>query len=238
VAQLIDSHLYVPPSRLPAPDSVELTALIKLRLIKAPEEGDWLNALAECRHLARLMLTTESLELQLAGLALFDVERRAYRHFVELNMIDESAWRPLDRALTRRAGRALRATRGYLRLLTPADLFNDALLDKGRDPIGLCAAANEAFPIEWSLRPLLEGNWPGQVDLRGNYERLDLLWQRVAASCRAKYLKGLFAQKTFDSDLPVPWIFRWLPWSRQLFGLKLSTLNFVGFEAYETTSAH
>jgi hypothetical protein len=231
---LVASGAFVPPSELPAPDSMELAALVKLRLMKATEGGEWLAALRECRHVARLMFSTESLQLQLAGLALLDIERRAYRHYVEHNMIDEAAWQPIDRNFTRRASRAIWATRGYLRLLTPGDLFQQALLDPKRDPIGLCAAANESYPIEWSLKPLLDGRWPGQVDLRANYARLDQAWERARGRCRLRYLEALRASGKIDPSLPVPFLFRAFPWSRQLFGLKLSTLNFVGFEAYES----
>lgn len=233
---LVARKEFVPPSELPAPDSLELTGLVKLRLIKAAEAEDWLEALKETRHAARLMFTTESLQMQLAGLALLDSERRAYRHYVEQNMIDESAWKPIDRNFTRRASRALWATRGYLRLLTPGDVFGPVFLQPGHEPVGLCAAANEAFPIEWSLRPLLIGRWPGELDLSDHFARLNQVWEKARSACRARYLNALAEGGRFDENLPVPRLFRFLPWSRQLFGGKLSTLNFVGFEAYENAA--
>ena len=236
IAALAARREYVPPSTLPSPDGMEFIGLIKLRLLKAMDDGEWIPALREARHAAELMWSTESLQLQLAALSALDSERRAYRHYVEQNMIDEADWKPIDRMVTRRAGRALLATRGYLRLLTPEDAFAKVFFDDRRAPIGLCAAANEAFPIEWSLKPLLDGAWPGEKDLRPNYARLDRAWQKTRELCRVIYLKALYEGKTFDPELPVPALFRAVPWSRQLFGLKLATLNFVGFEGYESAN--
>lgn len=237
IAELAKDVRFVPPSRLPSPDTIEIMALVKLRLVTSIESDEELEALRETRQAAKLLFSSESLQLQLAALSLLDVERRAYRRFVETNEIEDETWRPIERSVVRRAARALWATRGYLRLLTPVDVFQSALLDPKREPLGLCAAANEAYPVELSLKPLLDGAWPGEHDYSENYQMLDRALERALGSCRLRYLSALIKGNRFDSDLPVPALFARLPWSRQMFGARLGSLNFLGFESYENPAS-
>ncbi len=210
---------------------------VKIRLMLGAADKDALNALRDVRNLARLMFTTENLQLVIAGIAMLDDERFAYRYFVDEMGLDPLAWTPYDRNVTRRAHRAIVATRGYVRLWTPPDIMK-RLFEAGPDaPIGLCAALNEALPQEYALRSHLEPQWPFEHDLRQEYRRLDELYERSKASCRLTYLTHLISTGNFRVDIPGPLLLSRLPYARKVFGLRLSLNGSDGFEEYDALTA-
>jgi hypothetical protein len=237
IAQLIAAKRFIPPDSLPQPDTADLIALAKLRLMKGAEERAPLPALRDVRALARLLFTTESMQQALAGIAVLDIERRAYRYYVDEQGLDPQAWEPLDRNFTRRAHRAIQATRGYLYLWTPKDIYTKAFLGADTPP-GFCAAVNEAFPAELALRPLLEPHWPIERDYTEAYARLDETFALAERHCRLRYLRSLVQERNFAADLPGPELFFALPYARHLFGMRLSTVGFTGFDAYNALQMH
>lgn len=231
IAKIKEHDVFVPPNLLPTPETSDLTALAQLRLMRGAADNDALRALKDVRRLAELMLTTENLELTLAGVSILDDERKAYRYFVDTKGLPASAWTPIDPSTTRRANRAIRATRGYLRLWTPTDLSTRIFLGDFA-PVGLCAAANEALPQEFTLRPLLEPKWPFERDYRDDYKHLDQIWARIQSHCRVQYLRHLVEIGNFKAPLPGPFLFNRLPYSRKVFGMRFDVANFTGFDAY------
>lgn len=231
IADLIAARHFLPPPSLPLPDTQDLLALAKLRLMKGARDGEQVAALKSVRQLALLLLTTEYMQQTLAGLAILDIERRAYRFYVDDQGLAPDAWTPVDRNLTRRAQRAMLATRGYLHLWTPADLFDEVFFG-ARPPFGLCAAANEDFPAELALKPLIATRWPFERDNSNGVARLTKLWKLSTASCRLRYLHAMAETGEFNTELPIPRAVSWIPLARQMFGMRLSAVNFSGFETY------
>lgn len=232
IADLIAAHRYIPPSRLPIPEVADLIAAAKLRLMVGSLNGDSTRALSDVRELARLMLTTENMQMVLAALAILDEERSAYRFYVDNNQIPASGWAPVDRNLTRRARRAVKTTRAYLHLWTQEDFVNKLYLNGSTPPPGFCAAGNEAFPIDQSLSSMLRSHLPFEMDLRKSYRRLDAVYAQGRRVCRWRYLGDLMAQDAFTIDIPAALIMSRLPYSRKIFGMQLSVQSFEGLEGY------
>ena len=220
----------MPPSKISLPDANDIIALSKLRLAQGSMMNQPLVALREVRKLAELLMTTENLQLTMTGLALLDHERRAYNFFVNERQIKTDDWKPVDRNITRRAHRALIASPGYLRLWTDADILQKDFID--HTPPGFCATVNEALPFEFSLRGLLEPEWPLEHSLASEYERLDRVFLKARSQCRLRYLTKLVEANRFAEDVPGPVVLNRLPYARKVFGMRLSTANFSGFDGY------
>lgn len=232
ISDLIAADLFIPPSQLPIPEVADLIAAAKLRLMVGALTGEAVPALTDVRELARLMLTTENMQMVLAALAILDEERSAYRFYVDNNQLPTSSWLPIDRNITRRARRAMKAARSYMHIWTPEEIINSIFL-KTRDlPPGFCAAGNEAMPTDLSLRRLLGPHLPLEIDLRAGYSRLDGIFNRGRSRCRWRYMKELAAKSAFKVDIPAPLILSQLPYSRKVFGMQLSVRSFEGFEGY------
>lgn len=69
------------------------------------------------------------------------------------------------------------------------------------------------------------------------YQQLDKAMARARQICRVRYLKTLVEADNFEADLPGPKIFLALPYARHLFGMRISVVNFSGFESYNAAEA-
>ena len=235
ISKLTRDREFVPPPQLPIPETSDLLSLVKLRLMNGALNGDFLKALSDVRHLARLMLSTENTQLVLAGLAALDYERYAYRFYVEERGMAAKGWIPVDRNITRRAHRATLATRSYLHLWTDGTKLESIYLGP-LTPVGFCAAANEAFPLEYALRSRLEPRWPMEMALNREYNRLDRIFARARRECRLRYLSELVSHGAIRVRVPGPLVLTRLPYARKVFGLRSSVISFQGFEAYEAAA--
>jgi hypothetical protein len=231
IAALVAKEVFVPPTHLPLPDTSDLIAAVKLRLIAGGLDKNFVPALRDARTLGRLLLTTENIQLVLAGLLVLDFERRAYRYYVDELKMNAKLWAPVDANVTRRARRAVLATRAYLRLWTPAKMLEQFFLGPSVPP-GFCAAVNEALPFDYSLRKILEPHWPFEMDTRTEYARLDRILLKAQSVCRLRYLTALTSEGRLRIHVPGPILFNDLPYSRKIFGLRLSAADLGGFEAY------
>jgi hypothetical protein len=241
IGQLNDKKIFVPPSRLPIPDTWDLLILAKIRLLQATKTHDELAALTEVHHLAELMASTENMRLQLSSITLLEIERIAYQHYVEKKWIADSDWQPIGRETSHQANRVIWATRGYLRIWTPPELIKSIYLEPKVPPVGFCAAVNESLPNEWVLKPLLDSHWPMERNFRSDFVMLEQVYHRAQESCRIRYLSSTMKDDNFSDDLSMPIFLTFLPYSRKLFGLKISTFHFEGFDAYnreEASRAH
>ena len=232
IADLAAGKYFIPPPQLPIPDVADLLAAAKLRLMYGAFNKDATRSLMQVRELARLLMTTENIHLVLAGLAVLDEERLAYRYFVDTEMIDSTAWNPVDRNVTRRARRAILAARDFLQIWTPSDSIDQIYLGRSLPP-GFCAAVNESLPTAYALMPLLKPHWPFEMDLKSNYNRMSSVFERAASVCRVRYLRELVRADNFSVYIPGPLVLTRMPYSRKVFGLKLSALNYDGFEGYK-----
>lgn len=231
--QLVADAKFVPPSKLPIPEPSDLIAVAKLRLLDGFYSKKPLEALKDVRQLANLLFTTENLQLVLAGLAVLDHERRGYNFYLQQNLMPAGSWQPVERNVTRRAQRALLAAPSYLRVWTKPELMTSSF---ATSPPGFCAITNEAFPLEFSLRPMLEPHLPFERDLSEGYSHLDEIFGRAKTACRLRYLNRLVETNMF-AEAPGIYLLNRLPYSRKVFGMRLSTANFGGFEAYSEAQA-
>jgi hypothetical protein len=231
IQALAETAFFVSPSQVPLPEISDLLNLVKLKLIEGAIEGTMIESLNDVRQFARLLLTTENLSLMIAGLVALDYERSAYRYYVDERGLIASLWSPVDRNITRRAHRALLGGRAYLHAWTKPELLEANFLGASLPP-GFCAIANEAFPIEYSLRPALASQWPLERDFRPEYATLDRIFERAKKSCRLRYLKALSERGQFAREIPGPAVLNRLPYWRRIFALKASLANVTGLDAY------
>jgi hypothetical protein len=238
IEDLILENLFVPPPQLPIPEISDLLAAIKLHLMRnALDGGNPLRALKEVRSFGRLLMTTENIQLVLAGLSALDDERQAYRFYVDEKGLDPRAWVPIDRNITRRAYREILATRGYLHLWTNPETLKKIFLSKS-EPIGFCAAVNEAMPEDFSLRPMLKPRLPLERNFQDQYVLVDKVLQRATETCRLRYLSQLVKKNHFASELPGPLVLNRMPYARKIFGLRTAVVDFGGFDAYSALLAY
>lgn len=232
IALLIEEGRWDARAPLPMPRTIDLITLAKLRLAAGAERKVPLAALQQTRSLATLLLTTENMNLQLSALALLDIERRAFRYYVDKGQLQDSAWMPIPRAVTRRAARAIQATGGYLQIWTEIKTL-DAVFISNPLPAGFCAAMNEALPKILGLRLHLEHHWPFERDLRPAYRTIDIILARAFSNCRLRHLRRMMQLDRFTHELPMPSLLSVFPYSRKVFGLRFATIPFTGFESYE-----
>ena len=231
ISDLAAKNLFVPPTRLPLPDVTDLLTLAKLRLIDGGLRGDYLSALRDVRTLAQLMMTTENLQLILAGIVMLDHERRAYEYFTTERGWKTDAWLPVDRSITRRAHRAVLATRGYLRLWTKPQVLQKVFLGN-EPPLGFCAAVNEGIPFDFALRRVLEPQLPLELNAKDAYARLDRVLLKAQTRCRLRYLTKMISADAIHVSIPGAWPLTYLPYTRKVFGLRASAADLGAFTGY------
>ncbi len=229
---LINDGRLIPPDFLPAPGTLNLLVMVKLRLALGAQKKEPLTALHEVRSLAQLLLTTENLHLMLSGLSLLDTERIALNYYHEHGLVSEDAWQPISRTITRRASRAINATRGYLKVWTDPKILNEFFLN-AKEPIGFCAAVNQELPKILALRSRLEPQWPFERRYQAPYVLIDQITERAFATCRLRYVKKMIELKRFASDYPLPGLLTTFPYLRKVFSARIATLPFLGFEGYD-----
>lgn len=233
IVAFIREEDFVNPADLPVPDSLDLLTAIKVRLIQGSIDGQPLVALKAIRKFAMLCLTTENYQMVMTGLAALDLERRAYREYVERDLIDRAAWAPIDTNTSARASRAFNATAGYLRALTGDATFNKVFFSDIKAP-GLCAAANLQLPAELAYRRQLTGWWPLETSFRSGFSNLDRALESGKMTCRWKLIRALSNGNGFRGPAPnAPYVLRDLPYFRTLFALRDWTAWPLHFDGYE-----
>ena len=70
------------------------------------------------------------------------------------------------------------------------------------------------------------------MDTRAEYGRLDRIYLKAQSECRLRYLTALTKANRLKISVPGPFLFNDLPYSRKIFGLRLSSANLGGFNAY------
>jgi hypothetical protein len=228
--------MFIAPSQLPLPDAMELISLSKVRLIKGSVDKQPLAALRDVRQLARLLLTTENFNLVTAGLAILDLERRAFREYVDRGWLDESAWRPVDQNTSQRAQRALVGNLGYLRAGTDLKMlaeFEEKLRQNWNWP-GLCAAINEQLPVELALEDELSGEWPWERGFAEGFRALHRLASLAEDRCRLELFRSQRQRGDFRlADADSPLFFSYLPYFRTVASLRDWSKLPKRFDGYE-----
>jgi len=236
IQNLMTTKDFILPEKMPVPETLDLMTLAKLRLAVGARDQQPVLALQDVRHLARLLLTTENIHLITSGLSILDTERRAHRYFVQAGILAETDWTPISRSVTRRASRAIWGARGYFQLWTDPEIFKRVFLGN-KLPFGFCAVVNEAAPKVLSLRPLLKPQLPFERNFRLPFSLIDQTLSRAKESCRIRYLRAkIDAQQIRRAD-SAPVFLATLPYSRKVFGLRMATIPFIGFEGYEDKPA-
>lgn len=220
LADLMKKEEFLSPQRLPSPDTLDLLGATKIRLLQGTLDGNPKVALADARKFAGLLMTTESLQLLLTGLAVLDLERRAYREFVDRGLIRDQDWRPIDANTTRRANRAFLATSSYLSAMTEESVFKK-VLGLPQIPPAFCAAVNQRLPADLSLRDQLTGLWPLERTYRAGFNRLNSAVELAKKSCRLKLFRVLHKKSVYESiDPSAPWPLAILPYFRTVFAMR------------------
>jgi hypothetical protein len=222
---------------LPSPDSLDLVSAAKIRLLKGTLDDRPLEALHDTRKLASLLLTTEYMPLLLTGLAILDLERQAYREYVDRGWLDEKTWRPLPSNLTRRARRAWLASSSYLSVLNDEERIAQSF-GGSKFPLGTCAAINYRVSNELTMRDQLSGRWPFERTYRKQYEELDRVISRAQRECRLKVFSALYEPtflggSAFESVNPIAvWPLPIIPYFRTVFALRDMTAWPLHFDGY------
>jgi hypothetical protein len=220
IARLIKDEEFLSPHHLPSPDTLDLLGATKIRLLQGTLDGKPTAALLEVRQFASLLLTTESLQLLLTGLAALDLERRAYREYVDRGLILETDWRPIDANTIRRASRAFLATSSYLSVMTDEDVLKK-IVGLPQIPPGFCAGINQRLPADLSLRDQLTGLWPFERSYRAGFNQLDATVELAKKNCRLKLFRVLYDNSVYESvDPSAPWPLAILPYFRTVFAMR------------------
>lgn len=220
IEHLISRGEFVLPSKIPLPEALDLLTAVKVRLMRGSIDGNPVAALKDVRKFAMLLLTTENYQLVMVGLATIDLERRAYRDYVDRDWLDADTWQPIDRNTSTRAARAYAATAGYLRALTRESVFQK-IFASGRTPPGFCAAINEQLPLEFVYRNQLTGWWPFERGYRAGFNRLDEALELAKKHCRLAFLTCLQKNGSIGGVEPSgPWPLTHFPYFRGLFALR------------------
>jgi hypothetical protein len=199
---------------------LDLLGATKIRLLQGTLDGKPTAALLEVRQFASLLLTTESLQLLLTGLAALDLERRAYREYVDRGLILETDWRPIDANTIRRASRAFLATSSYLSVMTDEDVLKK-IVGLPQIPPGFCAGINQRLPADLSLRDQLTGLWPFERSYRAGFNQLDATVELAKKNCRLKLFRVLYDNSVYESvDPSAPWPLAILPYFRTVFAMR------------------
>lgn len=234
ITRSINADDPVPPVRLPAPDTADLVAAAKVRLLLGVRQKRPLMALRDVRNLSRLLLTTENFRLVQTGIALLDIERTAFQYCVDHGLLPQGKWIPIPPDVTLRANRATWGTRGYLQFWTDPEFLREIFLAENL-PFSFCAAVNEKLPEIHARRSLLEPNWPLEIGFAPQFGILDAIFKRARSVCRLRHLTDFVAEGDGDFGLraPGPPVLNRLPYFRKLFSLQASLLNFGDFQVYE-----
>lgn len=219
--QLIaEKKLFTLPLFLPLPETLDLLSAIKVRLIKGSADFNPIDALSKARRLASLLLSTENFQMASTGVTVLDVERRAYREYVDRGWIQSGQWTPVDKNATMRALRAMKATRGYFRLATPPKrLIEIGLADEV--PPGFCAAVNEQLPVELALEDELSGTWPMERAFTQSFAVLHKIAERAKKICRVKVFRALYDDDAYQEGGPSAFgPLPYLPYFRTIFALR------------------
>lgn len=224
---------FVMPSQMPVPDTLDLLTAVKVRLIRGSIDSQPMQALKDVRQFAKLLLSTENFQLVMTGLAALELERRAYRDYIDHDWVDNLTWLPIDRNTAMRAARAYTATAGYLRALTRESTFKKVFAN-GKIPPGLCAAVNEQLPLEYAYRSQLTGWWPLEHEYNDGFKRLDEVFEMAKKHCRLRFLRGLQekgALPALDPEAPFP--LARVPYFRTLFAQRDWAAWPTHFDAYQ-----
>jgi hypothetical protein len=220
IANVVSRGEFLLPSKLPTPETLDLLTAVKVRLMQGSIDSNAVEALKDVRKFAMLLLTTENFQLVMTGLTVLDLERRAYREYVDRDWLDPDMWQPIDRNTSMRAARAYTATAGYLRALTREAVF-DKIFSTGKIPPGFCAAINEQLPMEYAYRSQLTGLWPFERSFRPGFKRLDRTFEFAKKHCRLALLSKLAEEDAFGGIEPQgPWPLTHVPYFRGLFALR------------------
>ncbi len=220
IAHIVSRGEFVLPSKLPTPETLDLLTAVKVRLMQGSIDGDAVSALKEVRKFAMLLLTTENFQLVMTGLTVLDLERRAYREYIDRDWLDPAVWQPIDRNTSMRAARAYTATAGYLRAMTRDDIF-DKIFATGKIPPGFCAAMNEQLPMEYAYRFQLTGWWPLERGFRSGFNQLDRTFDIAKKHCRLALLTKFEEENSFGDIAPQgPWPLTHVPYFRGLFAIR------------------
>jgi hypothetical protein len=229
----VSKRKFVLPSTLPVPETLDLISAAKVRLMKGATDGAPHAALREVRKLSMLLLETENFQLVMSGLTALELERRAYREYVDNGWIQAESWKPINQNTTTRAVRAAQATAGYLRALTRPELLQQ-VISKNRLPPAFCAAVNEQLPLEFAIEDQLTGLWPWERHYRPGYKQLREVAEQAKSVCRIKLFRALDEKRAFYAEDPhAPWPLAKLPYFRTLFALRDWSGWPTHFEAYQ-----
>ncbi len=235
ISVLIKENVALSPDTIPRINSLDIIALCKLRLISAIFKEDYLQALKDVRKFSELLLTTENYSLELTALSIFEAEHTAYVLFSENGWLKPTDWTPIDSNTTRRASRAIKATKSLLRFWTPSPILKQIFLS-GQNPIGFCAAAGEALPQEFALEPKMTSHFIFERDYSQNYQLLEEIWARVKENCHQDYLAHSKPEDNYVINGFTGGFLGYLPYSRKLFGLSQSADRFEGFREYSSVT--
>lgn len=217
---IAEKKIFTLPSFLPLPETLDILSAIKVRLIKGSADFNPIEALAKTRQLASLLLSTENFQMASAGLTVLDVERRAYREYLDRGWIQPAQWSPVDKNASMRALRAMKATRGYFRLATPPERLAEIGLAEEIPP-GFCAAINEQLPVELALEDELTGTWPMERAYIDNFAVLHKIAERAKKICRVKVFRALYDDDAYQEAGPSAFgPLPYLPYFRTIFALR------------------
>lgn len=239
-ARYLAAHPDTPPDEGALPNYVSLQWLARLRLADGLRRADPLPALADVRQLAVLTWTSESLVGEAVALAILRIEREGYEAAVDRGLLPAEMWTPISEEERLRYQRAAWGTVGILQGLGPPDAAR-RLIDAVPEPIGFCAAVDEAMTTAPLVRALFTRPWPGEVDLAAQLAPIDAAM--AGDRCQLRRARTIWAHPERDLALVEAGGEAWevatvhTPWMRQIVGGILLGVATADFNRYDDDEA-
>ncbi len=175
----------------PLPDFKSLVVWARLRWMRAAQDGSFLSAALQTRHLARLALSTETLVGGLAGTAILGTEISAHQAALEKHLAIPSDWHPPSAELKSRLARFILGTAAYFSPLAEKEMLQAIFLASPFLPL-TCGAVMEGIQNQSLPRSVLKNTLPLERGFGRRYRELDRIVALYTKQCRLPYAEAVW----------------------------------------------
>ncbi|MCB0405522.1 MAG: hypothetical protein KDD51_12120 [Bdellovibrionales bacterium] len=226
----------------PLPEFKTLLHWVRLRWMRAAQDGSFLSAANETRHLARLALSTETLAGGLIGTAILGTEIWVQKEVLKRKIRVPSDWQPLSFEVKGRLARFVMGTAAYFSPLADPEVLKKAFIEPPFLAV-TCGSVMEGIQSHSVARQVLTKGIPLERNFRETYNQLDEIVKFYESKCRLPYAEVVWNNSraiALVHDLnrnpawhqgagTSPWLL-YFPYSRTILGgtlLSLGTPTFI-----------
>ncbi len=168
------------------------------------------QALEKSRHLSRILLSTQDLNFQRAGLSLLEKENELLAFLKSRYRNYQILWTPVSQQELKAFRYHLRQTARFLSPLTEPKLFQKVFFSK-RVPIAFCSIAKEKMQMLLWSQKFLQPRFPLEPNFSETIENIVKLEDKVKTEC----------QNWKSPPSPQVTWFQHIPYYRRIYGTKM-----------------